>query len=427
MWTRRDVLRLGLATGSLLLSASPRATRAELSQPPRARKPRYTVILFLSGGIDPIWTFDPKQRSEIEPDVDLAYGPDQIVTSGGVRLGPHFATLAKYAGRMAIVNGVHLNTANHHTGHMQIIRLRTSVHGQMPSLLDILGSRREGQPLSSITLGTSLAQGYSSGTFGTPIRMSSDPKEKDLFGSIDELAPADLERMARVLRSQAAGLRSAGASAEALRTAANIEQAAALFAQLPKVKPFTMESWAEDRAAQQSTENLQRVLWALENDLTSSAFVEVGGQGWDTHQNNDAAQTRLNKRFATFFAKFLDKLDTLRNAHGTLADNTLIVAGSEIGRFPRLNSVKGKDHLPQAPYLFIGPSINTGGGQGAVYGRTGRQMEGLPVSLQTGRDVSTGGQLMTLDDLGTTLLHAAGFQPSIYGYTGRNLEFLLGA
>lgn len=381
--------------------------------------------MFLGGGIDPIWTTNPLVRSQVDSGVDVPYGPEQIVESGAVRLGPHWAPLGKYSRKLAILNGVFLQTANHNTGHMQLTRLKTSVHAQMPSLLDILGSRRDGQPLASITVGAFFQEDYSSGWFATPVKSGgADPSEKDLFGHLDELAPADLERMARVLRVQAAHLRGTAGPPEKLVTAGNIEQAAALFDYLPKTKPFVLEVWSQDRLGQSFAESLQRVLWALENDVTGGALVVLGGSGWDSHFENEKRQARFSGQFAPQLARFLDRLDTLRNAHGTLAENTLMVVGSEIGRFPRLNDLAGKDHFPEAPYLLIGPGINTNQGQGAMFGGTGRQGEALPISLRTGKEAASGGHRVTLDDLGTTLLRSAGFEPSAYGYSGQNLDFL---
>lgn len=429
MWTRRDVLSLGLLTGASwsLSTGLPRRTLAQPAAPRTTPRARYTCIILLSGGIDPVYTLDPKLRDEVEAEVDLPYAPEAIVSSGEVKLGPHFAPLVRHAGKMAIVRGVALNTANHNTGLMQLLRLKTDVHAQMPSLLELIGSRRSGQPLACITLGMFLHELYSGGFFGTgPKRdAAADPEARDLFGRLDELAPADLERMAHVLRAQATRLREAGGSPERLVAAANLEQSAALFALLPRARPFVSEVWTPDRLGQGFAESFQRVLWALENDLTSGVMLTLGGLGWDSHFENAKRQARYNSQLAPQLARFLDQLETRRNAHGSLAEQTQLVVGSEIGRFPRLNDLQGKDHFPEAPYLFIGPGIRSGDGRGAVYGTTGRQLEAAPISLRTGRAVAAGGHPVSLDDLGATLLHAAGLEPAAFGYFGKRLEFLV--
>src|SRR5687768_8729568 len=98
---------------------------------------------------------------------------------------------------------------------------------------------------------------------------------------------------------------------------------------------------------------------------------------------------------------------------------------SEVGRFPRLNTLLGKDHFPEAPAFFFVAGINSGAG--TTFGRTDKRMAAVPVSLKSGRDVSVGGTQLTLDDVGATMLRMAGLKPELYGYTGRLLEFVAGA
>jgi hypothetical protein len=63
---------------------------------------------------------------------------------------------------------------------------------------------------------------------------------------------------------------------------------------------------------------------------------------------------------------------------------------------------------------------------GAVFGRTGRNMEGLPVALGSGAAPTDGtkGHLLQLDDIGATLVQSFGIDPRSHGYTGRVLDFL---
>jgi hypothetical protein len=122
------------------------------------------------------------------------------------------------------------------------------------------------------------------------------------------------------------------------------------------------------------------------------------------------------------FARFLSTLDATRNSHGSLARNLVIAIASELGRFPRLNGSEGKDHFNEAPVILYTPRTATG--EGATYGQTGRKMEALPVSPRTGKPAA-GGTTIQLDDIGATLLQMAGVAPSLYGYGGRILDFLL--
>jgi hypothetical protein len=416
--TRRDLLNVSL--GWL---ASHGLTRKAFAHPTDSRVdgPRYVCLVMLGGGFDSIYTIDPKSPRDVEAGIDLPYSVDKIVDGGGVQLGPHFAGLKNWAKDMAIVLGVQRHTANHITGSWQFQRLKIEAAAHIPSILDIIGSRRDSQPLGSISVGSLAVGDYSPGWFGSP---EADTGQKNLFQAIDELGPSDFEHLERALRSQARRLSGIGASGGA-QTVANLEQVAAFFHRLPRVRAFKAESWFDEGSpAQEMAESFQRTLWAFQNDLSRSAFIRLGYIPWDSHDNNAKRQTVWNQSFASAFDRFLTTLGQLRNDHGSLSSNTLIIAGSELGRFPRLNSYQGKDHFPEAPFIFMGRNINTHGGKGSVFGRTGRQMDAYPVSLKTGMDVSSGGHRVDLDDVGATVLHLVGLDPPRYGYDGKILEFL---
>ena len=411
VWKRRDLLKLGL--GGWLLSQVPLAG-ASTAPVRKSTRPRYLFLICLHGGFDPIYTTDPKIRADVEPWVDLPYGPESIIDTGSVQLGPHMGALRPWAPKLAILNGVHIRTANHDAGSWQVQRLKTGVEQQMPTLLHILGRHREGQPIGAMQLGLLNCNDYNPGWFGG--------LERDL----DETAPADFERVARALRLQAQKLRDRGGGPEVQVSAENVEQGSALMERLPQVPRFVQETWAPKEMDPDGVgNNFQRALWLFQNDLTSSVYYRVGRTDlrWDTHYNNAERQTKLNSCFFPLLARLFSELEQRRNAHGTLASNSLVIVMSDMGRLPRINPMMGKDHFPEIPLLFFGRGINTRDGKGATYGQTARRMEALPVSLKTGR-AAKGGHSLILDDVGTTLLHMAGLDPSLYGYFGQVLEFL---
>src|SRR5690606_21120600 len=117
------------------------------------------------------------------------------------------------------------------------------------------------------------------------------------------------------------------------------------------------------------------------------------------HIANAERQLRMNAAFVTHFRRFLDALAATQGAHGPLAEQTLVVAGSDLGRFPRLNDMQGKDHLPQTSFFFAGPGLSTG----KAFGGTGKSMQGLALDLATGA-TAKGTHRPYLDDVGTTIL-----------------------
>jgi uncharacterized protein (DUF1501 family) len=405
MRSRRAVLALLAVMGAGCRAG---AAPAPAALPARRDGPRYFLSIFLSGGIDPIYTTDPKVRADVEPWVDVPYARDSIVDAGAVQLGPHFAPLAPVVSRLAIVNGVQLRTANHNTGTEQFLRMRTGTRAQMPSLLQLLGLHRDGQ-----------AVGCMDWLFG-------GAQLSHLFGG----APADeLRQLATLLRDQAKAVRRGGSEPARRVTAGDLEESAELFERVAGLAPPRVERWATDEASQQVAVSLQRVLWLFENDLTRGFELNLGGleQPWDTHTFNADRQKSASAPVA-MVARFLGELDRRRTGRGPLSAQTLVVMGSEIGRFPALNTAHGKDHFPEAPCLLFGAGVNAGGGKGAAYGRTGKNMAASPVSLRTGQPVSAGGHAVVLDDVGTTLLYLGGVSdPSVYGYDGRVLEFLVDA
>ncbi len=404
MWTRRDIARLGLA--SCLMAGAPRLALAA------PRGPRYFVIIMLRGGVDAVYTADPKVRAEVDSRVDVPYEPSSIVETGGVPLGPHFEALKPWGERLGVLRGVQVRTANHESGAQQMLRLRTSVNTQMPALLDLIGMTRDSQPLASVTMGSLGAHEHSVAGFSAPTYGS----DNTLLDRLDATAPADLELLARIYSGHQEQVERWAPSLQRDRTVEHLTQVRDLFDRLPSVAPFRPETWSESGRRKLLGADLQRVLWLLENDLTRGVYMKTG-LGWDTHYRNASGQASGNRDFASAFAKFLEALHTRRNEHGTLAEQTVVLAASELGRFPVLNGVQGKDHFPETFFLLAGAAAK------GVFGETGQLMEGLPVSLRTGR-AESGGTRLVLDDVGSTMLRWAGLEPSVYGYRGRALRFL---
>lgn len=385
--------------------------------------PRYFVTLFLRGGIDAVYTVDPKTRAQVDAKVDVPYDSNAILTSSSsnLQLGPHLAPVRKWADKMAIVRGVQVHTANHETGATQVLRMRTNVTSRMPSLHDVIGqSRAPEQAISSVTLGDLTNQEYSAGALTSP---TADPGGRTVLETLDDLSDEDIAVLARVYANHIKRVPKWQTSLEAERTKEHLSQAAAFFERMKTTPRFKPESWTERKGkAGRVAEDLQRVLWFLENDLAKGVYVRIYF-GWDSHTRNTAHQAQASGSFMGSLDRFLTELHTRRNAHGTLAEQTVLVIGSELGRFPIINGNEGKDHFPECPYVFMGPTVNSGEGKGIAFVETDKMMAGTPVSLTTGRP-EAGGSLVHLDDIGTTLVHMAGMKPELYGYNGRRLKFL---
>lgn len=390
MLTRRSVLQalpFLVAPLSLASRASASPVRAAISR-------RYIVQIVLSGGIDPLFFTDPKERSEVDADVDIPYPAKDILSVGNVRFGPLMQPLLKWAPRMTIVNGVVLGTANHPAGLRQLAHLRNGAVDEMPVIGALAGKRRDGQALPSVSMSS-----------GIGLLVMGDDVPAPVFNTLDEVSPEDLKTMARVTRGRGRGLEGIGAQT----TTDGVEACASFLDRYASASRFQLKK-GPDGNASAFNRDIQRAHWLIQNDLTR--YVTLGCGTWDTHAMNTMMQTKTTARHIGAIADFLSRLETTTNEHGSLMDNTLVILASEIGRFPVLNKTEGKDHFPETPFIFINAE-----GAGRVFGTTGRRMQALPFpKRRTGK--------VYLTDVGATILRISGVNPETCGYEGEPLDFL---
>jgi uncharacterized protein (DUF1501 family) len=129
---------------------------------------------------------------------------------------------------------------------------------------------------------------------------------------------------------------------------------------------------------------------------------------WDTHQDNMVLQS---ENFASLFNYLLVLMDTLAvnpgtSAGATLADETLVVVLSEMGRTPQLNSEAGRDHWPCTSMLLVGPGV----AGGRVIGEYDDFFYGGPIDATSGES-SSDGMFMTSANVGASLIQLADVDP----------------
>jgi uncharacterized protein (DUF1501 family) len=401
---RTFVASLGHALAwSAVASAAPRVPARPWTRP-AAGDPRYFFQIMLGGGIDAIYSFDPKERAEVEPRVDVPYASKEIVTAGNVRLGPHVRDLAPWADRFTIVRGVSTRSAAHIPAMAQLIggKLGRAAYEVNPTLCELIGVRRDSQAVAAIAVGGA--------TDGVGPRELSHPTMMQLLA----LAPEELAACARVLEVRRRDLARGPAGERLATTLDALDDTLRLLGRLEGLpRPdFFKEDWSgKGGMGRMFSMAFQMTLWLFEHDLAKS--VRMFFRRWDTHFHNTQNQTKESLAFFPALARFLRELEARR-----LLDATLVMMGSELGRYPELNPAQGKHHLPEASFVLMGKRLRPG-----VFGATGRRMEALPVDLRTGRP-TRGGAMIDLDDLGATVLAAAGIDPARTGYHGRPLGVL---
>jgi Protein of unknown function (DUF1501) len=162
---------------------------------------------------------------------------------------------------------------------------------------------------------------------------------------------------------------------------------------------------------------------ALELGITRCLTLSAssGALGWDTHANNDADQSLLWEDLFYGLNQLLLRLDsTVAPGGGTLADSTVVVVLSEMGRTPNLNSFNGKDHWPYTSALLIGPGLSAD----RVIGDFDAGYYGKAVDPATAEVVEEG-PVLSAESLGATLLAMADIDPAEYVSGVQPLEGIL--
>jgi hypothetical protein len=415
---RRDILKLAVGAGAWLAGSALGCRARTEPTPPARTRPRYWVLVLLSGGHDTLYTTDPKIPSDVDSIVSLP-SQNTIVHQADLRFGSHFAPLANWAPKLAVLNGVQVRTANHDTGQKQFFHLKTNISDGMPSVLDIIAAHRQGQPLGVAYVNLSARVMHSPAYFGSADKFYYG--DGDVFDQVANAKPDELRALANVMRKRSGELSTAAAGwREAEQTQNYLGTVANFFERVATVPALRTSPRSTDYVTQSMADSLDRALWLIEHDLCCGVVLDLGLLGWDTHIRNESKQLEMSGNFVTFFDEFFGELHDRKNAYGPLADQTVTIVGSELGRFPRQNDMLGKDHLPQTSFVFAGPGIRTG----KTFGKTGRRMEGLPIAYDTGMEAAAG-RVPFLDDVGATMLVLAGLDPERYGYSGRVCKFLL--
>jgi uncharacterized protein (DUF1501 family) len=394
----------GLAAGLAGLTVVPRLSRA--AAPPRMP---YHLFVLLGGGIDAILSLDPKTKTEVDPSVDLPYDARGIHGTGELTFGPNMVSLAPWAGHAAVLRGVLTSSVAHPPSIGQLLLMRRGIPlgGRHVAFLDLVAGAHRTAQLPVVRFGNP-------GPVAPKALITSDT----VFERLLTLSPEELDVVRKQLRTQAdwlAGSRDRDGAATASRLRGTVE----FLDRLPALPAPAAETWTTAPDAQEFAQQLQRCLWLFEHDLAACVLVNMNR--WDTHVDNYKEQGRLASSLMPVLARFVEELAKRTNSHGSGLEQVKIIVTSELGRFPRLNAERGKHHFPEVPMLFMGAGIPGG----RAFGRTGRMMEALPMDFNTGRATGNGGSLVTLDDVGATLLRAVGVDPELYGNSGRHLPFLV--
>lgn len=153
-----------------------------------------------------------------------------------------------------------------------------------------------------------------------------------------------------------------------------------------------------------------------------SRCVSIGHPAlWDSHSENELYQNNLWEETFLGLRLLTEALaDAPGRSGGSLADETVVVVMSEMGRSPALNANNGKDHWPYASLMLWGPGVRGG----RAYGGYDEAFRGAPMDLQGGGVAAEGAPLGCVG-LGATLLKLGGVDPGDWVPTEDPLDALI--
>ena len=416
---RRGFLRFG-SVGGLSLAQVLRLQGADPS-----RKDVNCIFVFLIGGMPhhDMWDYKPDAPAEVRGD----FSPirTNVPGIGLTNLLPH---TAKVTDKLAILRGLTHGDPDHGRGYHIMMTGNTpgagdfnstrnnNVHPSIGSMVARAADR--GGPLPPyLSVPCFLRSGGPAflGPACAPFVIESDPATPG-FAVRDVVFPegvtsdravrrrdalAELNRVERAAEAAARDARAADEfrdRATRLMTTAGAKEAF----DLGRERPAAREAYG-------MTSLGQCLLLSRRLVEAGCRFVSVENGHWDTHRENtrslrDLLVPALDRGLAALVADL--------DARGLL-DSTLVVVTSEFGRTPRINTMAGRDHWPQAFSIVM-----AGGGlkKGVVLGATDRI--GATV---TDRPVTPG-------DMAATILHALGIDPAavVHTPTGRPVELASG-
>ncbi len=399
-WSRRDLLRAG--AGASLAMALPRFGGAVAGSDLRF------VFVFARGGWDTTRVFSPMggvAGVQTEPDaVRVDHGDMSWVDHPERPEVRRFFTA--YGARTAVLDGLLVRSVNH-TICERLVQTG-SARPDRPDWASILGSvAAADHALPTLVLdgpsnpgalhrttsivGTSgQLQGLLDGeAFSRGDRPVSGP-EAALSARIDALVAAGAQRRLAA-QTDVGWRRIATAQVDAL-------------ARLDRLRADAQEVNFDARSFDAQADVAVDLLAA-----NVARVVCIGTAGFDTHADTGTQTPMYNKLFSGL-NRLMARLDaTPGRRAATMAEETVVVVQSELGRTPYLNASQGKDHWPYTAAMLLGPGVRGG----VRVGGYDDSLSGLPIDLPSGQ-TSASGTVVTSEHLGATILALAGLDPAAW-------------
>jgi hypothetical protein len=410
MLSRRRLIQAAAACAGVGMLGSMDALMAQQAHA-AARGDRKFLFFFASGGWDAT-PLDPKFGADGYSPVD---GTDmdpgtyrESVGNLSWSAGPDRENMdlffTRWGGRVALLRGVNVHSAGHESGTQWMMTgTTTSERPDWPTIIAANGTVDYpmphivfGGPAYPGPLGAAVVRGGGGsllrlidGTFNTSV----DRPAPVVSTPADSMMDAALYNRAGRLTGQQAG-----------QGRARMEDYLGSLE-----RSMELEGRRFEAGLGQETRGLlgqaQMALELMRLGLTRTAIIRIPG-GWDTHGGNQNVGNQMNAFFGALDTLF-ERMDrTPGLATPRLSQEVTVVATSELGRTPRFNGARGRDHWPYTSMLVAGSGIKGN----AVIGSTNDRFVSLPTDPSTGAP-SESGFVIGTEHVGCTLLQLAGINP----------------
>jgi hypothetical protein len=422
---RRGFLRVGSAAGLSLAQILQLQATSAAEKTPTKTKDINCIFIFTLGGMPhhDMWDYKPDAPAEIRGDFKPI--KTNVPGIGLTDLLPH---TAKVTDQLAILRSLTHGDSDHGRGYHIMMTGNTpgpgdfnstknnNVHPSLGSMVAKMTNQGSSLP-PYISVPCFLRSGGPAflGPSYAPFVIEADPAAPE-FAVRDVVLPEGvsldratrrqdalreinrLERSVEASSKDVCALDTFAAKAYQLMTSAKAKEAF----DLKREKAATRETYGMTSFGQCS-------LLARRLVEAGARFVSIENGHWDTHRENtkslrDLLVPSLDRGFSALITDLKDR---------GLLDTTLVVLTTEFGRTPRINTMAGRDHWPQAFSIVM-----AGGGvkPGIVIGATDKIG-----GTVTDRPITPG-------DMAATILHGLGINPAatLHTPTGRPVELASG-